>query len=179
MTYFIREVGQIQSASTISAEVDLQFPGLEELRERYLDQPRRRNADDGEMTPPWMRSLPPSRRGSRRYSTLTQATLPAFHSIGAKPWPRRAVLDIDGNRVDPIQQVEMALVEAQESAEGLQRDKDDAIFRLRSMGETLDDMIKQKNDVREWLDRTNQLVRLDQLVLHELTECRSRRIKIK
>jgi hypothetical protein len=89
------------------------------------------------------------------------------------------VLDIDGNRVDPIQQVEMALVEAQESAEGLQRDKDDAIFRLRSMGETLDDMIKQKNDVREWLDRTNQLVRLDQLVLHELTECRSRRIKIK
>jgi hypothetical protein len=160
MVRFVYDVGQIETTSKIRAEIDLEFPDLDGLRERYNHLHRHREDTSGHSTPtsPWVRSPAPSRRGSRRFTNLGPPMSPALYSAGTN-WPRRSVLDHHGNRVDPIQQIEIALDEARDKEVALENDKLDAIRKLQVMDEKLNDMINQKNSVREWLDRSNQVVR--------------------
>jgi hypothetical protein len=159
MSFFLHEIGQSQQASRISAEIDLDFPGLDELQQRYANISRRNHDwEDGATTPPWIRSQPPSRRGSRRISTLGAAALPAFYSVGAKPWPRRTIIDKHGDRIDPIRQVETALDEALDRESRLEHDKRVAVTKLQGIDKRLDDIISQKQAVKEWLDKSHQAV---------------------
>jgi hypothetical protein len=161
-TFFLHEIGQIQLASKISAEIDLEFPGLDELHQRYTSGSRRDRlghaVEAGATTPPWSRSNSPSRRGSRRTSTLGASALPTFYSVGAKPWPRRTIVDKHGDRIDPIRQVEMALDEAADKEAVLEKDKHDAVAKLQGIDRRLDEIIAQKQAVREWLDKKTQAV---------------------
>jgi hypothetical protein len=174
MMTFVQDIAQIENTSKIRTEIDLDFPGLEELRVRY--NPITRRHDDGQLTPPNIRSPTSSRRGSRRFTTLNPPTSPALY-IGTK-FPRRSILDAHGNRVDPIRQVELALDGAREKEAELAKDRHDAIVRLRSMARRLEDMVRQKNNVRDWLDRSNQVVCPSLLGL-SCTDDRSERNKIK
>ena len=155
MFRFVHEVGQIESTSKIRAEIDLDFPGLDELRERYNSTTRR--YDEGHVTPPSVRSPTSSRRGSRRFTNLGPPTPPTVYSVGTN-WPRRSVLDHDGHRIDPIRQIELALDGARDKEIELEHERFEAIRKLKTMGESLQDMLVQKDNVRDWLDRSNQLV---------------------
>ena len=154
MMTFVQDIAQIENTSRIRTEIDLDFPGLDDLRARY--NPTTRRHEDGQLTPPNIRSPTSSRRGSRRFTTLNPPTSPALY-IGTK-FPRRSILDVHGNRVDPIRQVELALDGAREKEVELANDRGEAIVRLKSMARKLEDMVKQKNNVRDWLDRSNQVV---------------------
>lgn len=154
MVTFVHDVGQIETTSKIRAEIDLDFPGLDELRERYISNNRRH--EEGHITPPHIRSPTSSRRQSRRFTTLIPPTSPALY-IGTK-WPRRSILDAHGNRVDPIRQVEIALDGARDKEVELENNRYEAIVQLKTMRQKLDDMIRQKDNVRDWLDRSNQVV---------------------
>jgi len=174
MLTFVQEVAQIENTSKIRAEIDLDFPGLDELRGRY--NPAARRHEDGHITPPNIRSPTSSRRGSRRFTSLNPPTSPALY-IGTK-FPRRSVLDAHGNRVDPIRQVELALDGARDKEVELANDRHEAIVRLKGMARKLEDMVKQKNNVRDWLDRSNQVVRRSSLGSSS-TDSRSERNRIK
>jgi hypothetical protein len=151
MIQFVRDVAQIQAISKISAEIEVDFPNFAGLHERYSDRPRHGQEYDhsGQSTPTW-RSPSSSRPASRR-GTMVLSSIPPMFSFGAKPWPRRAVLDHEGNRIDPIRQVELALDEARDVEIGLDDDKQDALVKLGVLRDRMDGMFKQHNFAKDWL----------------------------
>ena len=158
MIQFMRDVGQIQAISRTSAEIEIDFPNLDELREQYSDRARhgQEHNTSGQSTPTW-RSPTSSRPNSRRFSTIP-SSIPALFSFGAKPWPRRAVLDHEGNRIDPIRQVEIALDEATNTEIGLEEDKKDALAKLGIMRVKMEGMFEQHNYAKDWLASVNKNV---------------------
>lgn len=145
----LAHLDQLRAYSTISAEVNLEFPGIDALRERY-NQIRRRS-DESDTT--WDSSHPPSRRGSRRGSKLASTLFPPTYSMGTKPWPRRAALDRHGGRVDPLTQVELALRDADERQEAMRGVELDARGKMQDLIRVVDHLYCNKNEVRDELER--------------------------
>lgn len=147
----LAHLDQLRTYSTVSAEVDLDFPGIEEIRDRYSTRPQRRS-DDTSASSPWDRSQPPSRRDSRKASTSGRNLFQSTYTMGTKPWSRRAVLDRHGERVDPLTQVDLALKDAAEKEDEMQQSRVKTRNKLQDMSQEIADLEYTKNRIRNELE---------------------------
>lgn len=143
----LAHIEQLKNIATVSAEVDVDFPGVESIRERYINS--RRRSTHGDLA--WD-SRPPSRRASRRASIYGPSLLPPTYPMATKPWPRRAALDRHGDRIDPLSQVELVLRDAEQVEEGMRRSKAVARTRLQDMSQAIATLHDTKNRVRDELE---------------------------
>lgn len=146
----------LKQYSTVSAEIDLDFPGITELSDRYTLSQRRTDPIS-----PWdytksFKSQPPSRRASKLISASTtngpNSLFQSSYTVGTKPWPRRYILDSSGAPVDPLTQVELALREAREKEDEMRRYKVKAQDELRDMCQEITDLEETKNRIRNELE---------------------------
>ena len=147
----LAHLDHLKSYSSVSAEIDLDFPGIKDLKDRYSITPRRSDSIS-----PWDKSQPPSRRASKLISAATtngpNSLFQSSYTVGTKPWPRRYVLDPTGARVDPLTQVELALREAEDKEVEMKGYKADAQSKLRGMCQEIADLEDTKNRIRNELE---------------------------
>lgn len=141
----------LRSYSTVSAEIDLDFPGIKDLKDRYDNSQRR----SGPVSP-WDKPQPLSRRASKLISASTtngpNSLFQSNYTVGTKPWSRLYILDPTGARVDPLTGVELALKEAGEKEDEMRSYKADAQSKLREMCQEIADLEDSKNRIRNELE---------------------------
>lgn len=151
----LAHLDHLKTYSAVSAEIELDFPGIKELQDRYTLSQRR-----ADLLSPWdksnFKSQTPSRRASKLISASTtngpNSLFQSSYTVGTKPWPRRYILDPSGSPVDPLTQVELALREAGEKEDEMRRYKADAQNKLRDMCQEIADLEETKNRIRNELE---------------------------
>ncbi|KAL7425047.1 hypothetical protein Q5752_000735 [Cryptotrichosporon argae] len=153
--HYVKQITQVEKLFKVSADVALDFAGLDALRPARTQYP----TEDGDALSP-LRSpnasgsdaaarRPAPRRPARRPSALT-ANLPSL-AFAFMPFPRRTSIDpATMARVDPISRAELAIAHARDKMRDQAARRKDATRQLQSMIGQIDALIKQKDVVRAW-----------------------------
>lgn len=162
--HYLGQIDQLAGLAQTSAEVEVVFPGLDQVRQLYVrpspskdeasdvlgplrDTSGAESASGSEMRRPQSKQST-SRSGPKRRASKD---LPTLYAFGQKPWPRRTSLAPDGTTsVNPIKRLEMAIGHAQSQFQLMYTQRSETADGLSGMIRQIDQFIKQKDAVRSW-----------------------------
>ncbi|KAL1411099.1 hypothetical protein Q8F55_002049 [Vanrija albida] len=161
VSHFTAQLDQVQSVFRHTADVDVSFPGLDNLRKpptrsasRDEDEtadslgPLVAESDKGYFSAVGAGSSRP--RPPRKQPAAPQVPLPSF-GLGVIG-PRRSVLDpITGQHVDPIGRLQLTLERGRGVKNSMVDGRNAAAEQLRDINSTIDSLVKQKESVRSWI----------------------------
>lgn len=160
----LTHLDQLKQYALVSAEVDVDFADLEALREKYsfTSSSRRSRSEHDKSDSNWMMdsATPTHSSGppSRRPSSHAHLGMPPAYTMVPKPWPRRAALDREGNRIDPITQVELALRDAATNEDDMRASRFRTKEKLDAMDIKLTELKTRKDEVLNKLDVEDKAV---------------------